>query len=66
MIRPERRSFYGIFAHTVADYGAPVAATPCLTCYISADHLGTTRMVTDRFGNSVARHYFAPFGDELI
>jgi len=50
----------------VADYGVPVASPPCQTCYISADHLGTTRMVTDQSGNAVARHDFAPFGDELI
>ena len=58
---------YDAFGQMVADYGAPSSGTPpCQTCYLSWDHLGTTRMVTDQNGNAVSRHDFAPFGDELI
>ncbi len=58
---------YDAFGQMVADYGAPISPTPpCQTCYLSWDHLGTTRMVTDQNGNAVSRHDFAPFGDELI
>ncbi len=58
---------YDVFGQMVADYDAPISPTPpCQTCYLSWDHLGTTRMVTDQNGNAVSRHDFAPFGDELI
>lgn len=45
---------------------AAAAAAPCTTCFISTDHLGTTRMVTDQAGNVVARHNHMPFGEELL
>ena len=56
---------YDAFGQMVADYGTPVPSPPCTTCYLSLDHLGSTRMITDQFGNVVARHDYAPFGDEL-
>jgi RHS repeat-associated protein len=33
---------------------------------LSQDHLGNTRLVTDEAGNTVARHDYRPFGEELI
>ena len=42
------------------------APAQCQTCYLSTDHLGSTRMVTDQSGNVVARHDYLPFGDETI
>ena len=36
-----------------------------LTCYITTDHLGSTRVVTDENAAVTARHDFLPFGEEL-
>jgi RHS repeat-associated protein len=38
---------------------------PCQTCYLTTDHLGSTRAITDQNGNAVSRHDFLPFGEEL-
>ena len=35
------------------------------TCYLTWDHLGTPRLVTDQNGNVVARHDYLPFGEEI-
>ena len=40
-------------------------AAPCTICYLSWDHLGSTRMVTDQSGNLVARHDYLAFGEEI-
>jgi RHS repeat-associated protein len=43
-----------------------VATVPeCVTCYLSDDQLGSTRLVTDGSGNVVARHDYLPFGYEI-
>ena len=42
-----------------------MAGPPCLTCYLSYDHLGSVTLVTDQNGNAVARHDYAPFGQEV-
>ena len=52
------------FGNLAAEYNPPVAAA-CMTCYLSWDHLGSTRMVTDAGGNIVARHDYLPFGVEI-
>ncbi len=41
------------------------AIPPCQTCYLSWDHLGSTRLVTDQNGNVVSRHDYLPFGEEI-
>jgi RHS repeat-associated protein len=38
---------------------------PCATCYLSYDHLGSVRMVTDGSANVMAFHDYAPFGQEI-
>ena len=40
-------------------------ASPCATCYLTWDHLGTTRLVTDQNTNVVSRHDYLPFGEEI-
>ena len=35
------------------------------TTYITADHLGSTRVVTNSVGNVIARHDYLPFGEEI-
>jgi RHS repeat-associated protein len=41
------------------------SGTPCRICYLTYDHLGSTRLVTDQNANVVARHDFRPFGEEI-
>ena len=38
---------------------------PCTTCYLMADHLGSTRMYTDGAGAQQALFDYAPFGETL-
>ncbi len=38
---------------------------PCRTCYLSYDHLGSVRMVTDENATVIARHDYLPFGEEI-
>src|SRR6185437_9980648 len=39
----------------------PQTTASCSTCYLSQDHLGSTRLVTDGSANIVARHDYLPF-----
>ena len=49
-----------------AEYtNAPPVTPLCTTCYLTWDHLGSTRLVTDGSGNVVERHDFLPFGEEI-
>ncbi len=41
------------------------SGTPCSTCYVTYDHLGSVRLVTDQSANIVSRHDFLPFGEEI-
>ena len=44
--------------------GSP-AASKCTTCYLSYDHLGSVRLITDGSANVVSRHDYLPFGEEV-
>ena len=35
------------------------------TCFLSTDHLGSTRALTDSTGTVVERHDYLPFGEEI-
>ena len=50
-----------------AEYTYSMGTPSCATCYLSWDHLGSTRMVTDGSGAVIAngRHDFLPFGVEI-
>ena len=49
-----------------AEYSsATPGSSPCTTCYVSVDHLGSVRMVTDQSGTVVARHDYLAFGEEI-
>ena len=37
----------------------------CTTCYYTTDHLGSTRMLTDQYGDAATRHDYMPFGVEI-
>ncbi|MGH9557662.1 MAG: RHS repeat-associated core domain-containing protein, partial [Bryobacteraceae bacterium] len=53
---------YDPLGNLAAEYGPSTAAG---TQYISADHLGSTRLVTDQNGNAVKCYDYLPFGEEL-
>jgi RHS repeat-associated protein len=58
---------YDAFNSLIAEYSSNATApvTACDRCYVSWDHLGSTRMVTDVNGNTVSFHDFEPFGGEI-
>jgi RHS repeat-associated protein len=57
---------YDAFGNLAAEYG-PAEASPCLaaTCYVTVDHLGSTRMLTDNNGVVQKRYDYQPFGAEI-
>jgi RHS repeat-associated protein len=56
---------YDAFGRLAAEYGDPSAEANCVTCYVTTDMLGSTRLVTDQLGNAVARYDYLPFGQTL-
>jgi RHS repeat-associated protein len=56
---------YDAFGQVAAEYTTAPVKVLCTTCYLSYDYLGSVRMVTDSNANVVARHDFAPFGQEI-
>jgi len=55
------------FGNPAAEYTTGGSSSACTTCYLSWDHLGSTRMVTDQTGAVVpyGRHDYLPFGYEI-
>ncbi len=56
---------YDAHGQMVAEYSNQAPTTSGGTTYVTADHLGSTRLVTDSTGTVIARHDFAPFGEEI-
>jgi len=58
---------YDAFGQLAAEYAsAPAAGSPCgNTCFLSYDLLGSMVLVTDGQALVVARHDYAPFGQEI-
>ncbi|MBV9768363.1 MAG: hypothetical protein JOZ32_02225, partial [Bryobacterales bacterium] len=57
---------YDALGRLAAEYDLQNPGTPpCATCYLTYDHLGSLRMVTDANANVVARHDYIPFGEEI-
>ncbi len=56
---------YDAQGQLTAEYATAPPPAPCATCYLTADHLGSTRMVTDGNGNPVSCHDYVPFGEEI-
>jgi YD repeat-containing protein len=54
----------GSLAAEYTDY-TPPNQPDCTTCYLTADHLGSTRVVTDENGVVKSRHDYFPFGGEI-
>jgi RHS repeat-associated protein len=56
---------YDAFGRLAAEYSNIPAYSPCTTCYLSSDYLGSLRMVTDSSGAVISRHDYLPFGEEI-
>jgi RHS repeat-associated protein len=56
---------YDTFGLLAAEYNTTSNPAPCATCYLSPDHLGTPRMVTDGSANVIGWHDYLPFGEEI-
>jgi RHS repeat-associated protein len=56
---------YDATGNLAAEYSSQPPSMPCQTCYLTTDHLGSTRLITDQNGKPVSRHDFLPFGEEL-
>ena len=57
---------YDAFGKMVAEYSnAADDSRPKGTSYLTADNLGSPRIVTDGGGNVIARHDYLPFGEEI-
>jgi RHS repeat-associated protein len=48
-----------------AEYSTATQMNPCLTCYLTADYLGSTRLITSSAGATVSQHDYLPFGEEV-
>jgi len=53
---------YNAGGQLIAEYGQPQGSGG--TSYLTSDHLGSTRLVTDGAGVVKARHDYLPFGEE--
>jgi YD repeat-containing protein len=47
------------------EYSTNPSTPPCAICYVTADQVGSTRLVTDGNGNPVSRYDYLPFGEEI-
>ena len=59
---------YDAFGDLAAEYSTQAVVSPCgtNTCYLTVDHLGSTRMLTDSNGNTTKLYDYLPFGEELL
>ena len=55
---------YDAAGNLAAEYGT--AGNACVTCYVTTDHLGSTRVVTDQNGCAVFRQDYLPFGETVL
>ena len=57
---------YNVLGQLVAEYCSGSGCTSIGgTRFLTADHLGSTRVVTDAGGAVIARHDYLPFGEEI-
>jgi len=64
----KRELFHGDAAgELAAEYSdqAPQNQPDCMTCYLTADYLGSTRLVTDGNGSIAQPTDYYPFGEEI-
>lgn len=57
---------YNAFGRAVAEYSNRIEpASSARVSYLTTDHLGTARAVSDQYGRIVSRHDYLPFGEEI-
>jgi RHS repeat-associated protein len=56
---------YDAFGQLAYEVSSASATPECTTCYLSPDHLGTSRLTTDNWGNVISLHDYLPFGEEI-
>jgi RHS repeat-associated protein len=56
---------YDVMGQMVAEYATTTPSGNGGTSYLTADSLGTPRVITDASGNVKARHDYLPFGEEV-
>jgi RHS repeat-associated protein len=56
---------YNAQGQMVAEYTTPAPSASGGTRYLIADHLGSTRVVTDATGDVISRHDYLPFGETI-
>jgi len=56
---------YNAAGQLIAEYSDVAATGGGGTSYLTQDHLGSTRVVTDSGGNVKARHDYLPYGEEI-
>src|SRR5208283_5541827 len=57
---------YDAAGRLAAEYAqGSVPPAPCTTCYLTADHLGSTRLVTRQDGTTAGCHDYLPCGEEI-
>jgi RHS repeat-associated protein len=57
---------YDAQGQLAAEYESAPASEPCATCWVTVDHLGSTRLLTDASGNPKEQHDYLPFGEEIF
>jgi len=56
---------YDAQGQLAAEYSTQASADPSGTRYLTADHLGSTRVSTNASGAVLTRHDYLPFGEEI-
>ena len=56
---------YDASGELTAEYSTAPVTNPCQTCYLTVDHLGSTRVMTNPAGSVVSQHDYLPFGEEV-
>jgi RHS repeat-associated protein len=56
---------YDARGQLAAEYSGTPDGTGCTTCYVTVDHLGSTRLVTGAGGSVMRRYDSVPFGYEI-
>jgi RHS repeat-associated protein len=56
---------YDVAGKLAAEYTTSTQSSACSTCYLTRDHLGSVRLVTDNSGGVIGRHDYLPFGEEV-
>ncbi len=49
-----------------AEYSTATPTATPTTSYLTTDHLGSPRVITDKNGNVISRRDFMPFGEEIL